>query len=182
MLSTRKIIRSLKTEFRCFIKGVSNLYRWFSTIWWDRDWDYAYLDTIILTKLDRMAKSFENDPQHTGSEFNARRIRTAHKLLTLVSESFYYTEYTKYYEQDFNLTEDGILEWINPASDDLGKFFDKYPRIYKKAVKLLPANQYLSGDVETRLRIAIEMSNINQARARRLVFNIISTYSPDWWE
>ena len=55
-----RIFRKIK-DFLIDIKcGVPNLIRWAPIVWKDRDWDFAYIDYIVIHKLERMYKIYSS--------------------------------------------------------------------------------------------------------------------------
>lgn len=180
--TAKEIVQKVKSRIYQFKTGISNLYKWFSVIWYDRNWDYYYLDKIILTKLERMAEQFSKEGVHLDAYLQTERILRTHRLLSKVMECYYETEYLEYYQQDFNINDEGELKWIQPAVENLGQYFDKYPNVYKKAVRSLSKREFVSDEDEIRVIIAVKMSNLNQTRARNLAYKLISTYSPSWWD
>jgi hypothetical protein len=60
--------------------GVKNVFRWIPLIWFDRDYDHAYLSRIMEYKLRRMATVFENG-HHTTGKVDAKRCRVCAELL-----------------------------------------------------------------------------------------------------
>lgn len=162
--------------------GVLNLIKWFPVIWNDRNWDYSYANEILIRKLEMMRDHFMEEKYVLNSRFYGLRINTVINILNKVQSEDYTTEYLEYYNQDFNIDSNGVLHWEDDPYDNLGMFFDKYPRVYKQAVKSLPRQYVNSGTDKQRVGIAIQMCNINQKRATELAYRIISTYSPRWWD
>jgi hypothetical protein len=50
---------------RCIKYGLENFYNWFKLIWFDRDWDYYFLQQIIKFKIKRMIKHITKYNSHT---------------------------------------------------------------------------------------------------------------------
>lgn len=160
-------------------RGIINLIRWFPVIWKDRDWDNYYLEELIMTKLQYMAAHFENEGRHVDAKKDAARMRTVYNLLNRVQDEYYGCEYQSYYDQDFNIGPDGLLEWLEPVNDNLGQYFDKYPGAYKYAIERLKTSSKYE---VTRVTIALTMGDYLQAKARRIAYKMISNYSPGWWD
>lgn len=55
----RKVWRRIKGFFRSLKYGFGNLIYWFPVIWSDRNWDYAFLTTILLHKLKHMKDYYQ---------------------------------------------------------------------------------------------------------------------------
>jgi hypothetical protein len=162
--------------------GILNLIKWFPVIWNDRNWDYFYANQIFIRKLELMRDHFYKENYVEGSRLCGLRINTVINILKKVQADEYRTEYLEYYSHDFNINNDGTLHWDDNPYDNLGAFFDKYPRLYKQALKSLKYNKIGNSDNYARLRIAIHMCTIKQQRASDLAYKIISTNSPGWWD
>jgi hypothetical protein len=138
-----------------------------------------FLETIIIAKISRMATHFDQVRLHEDDQINAARMRTVCTLLTKVQKEHYSSEYLQYYYQDFTIRPDGTLEWLEPKNDDLGQYFDKYPKAYKYVVRRY---QDRPGHILSRVGIAIRMGLYLENKARRTAYKIISNYSPGWWD
>ena len=85
-------------KIRYFINSIKNLIKWFPIIWRDRDWDYAYIEDILLFKLNNMHKRFSN-PDTTHVDWNSKHAKPAFKALKLSIQILerrrdnYYTDY-----------------------------------------------------------------------------------------
>jgi hypothetical protein len=53
--------RTLRQKIRRFRKGVSNLRYYFKVIWKDEDFDYMYIENILLKKYKRMYEHMNSD-------------------------------------------------------------------------------------------------------------------------
>lgn len=152
--------------------GVKNLIRWFPIIYKDRDWDNYFLEELLITKLSFQADYFKKYGIHVQAEHDAKRMKLVIKLLKRCRDDYYASEYQQYYQDDYYIDEHLRLHWTEPTMDNLGLYYDKYPRVYKQAVP----------NSEDRLSIAIKMAQINQERAYKLAYKIIGMYSPGWWD
>ena len=172
----RDILKSLRVKLVQFRRGVLNLVRWFSVIWKDRDYDYCFMEAVLMKKLEFMAEEFSDEPE------KAQRMLLVVKLLQRAYDGHYEMEHTKYYEQDYYINQFRQLIWLKPVVDDLGFYFDKYPLVYAKVMKnfTYKDREHLSYS-ETRIKIAALMANYNHERCRELAYKIISTNLHHWW-
>lgn len=166
---------NIKYAFRRFKQGCKNLIRWFPVIWKDRDFDFAFLEELILQKLDHMILFFGSHDVYVGQERDLDRMVTAKILLTAVREETY-LDLSEWLTQESYIDDRGYLQF-KTIEDNLGEYYDLYPRIYTEVVLDL-ANRNIE---ITRERIAIHMSHKNHNRARQLAYKIIAHYSPGWW-
>lgn len=178
MRSIKNLYRKFRWRCQLVKESVENLIHWVPVIWKDRDSDSYFLETLIITKLNRMASHFD-EARHEGAGHHAVRIRTTCKLLTRVNQEYYSSEYLNYYYQDFTIRPDGVLEWLEPKNDDLGQYFDKYPKAYKY---VMTKYKDRPGHILSRVGIAIRMGIYLEDKARKTAYNMISNYSPYWWD
>ena len=172
----RDILKSLRVKLVQFRRGVLNLVRWFSVIWKDRDYDYCFMEAVLMKKLELMAEEFSYEPE------KAQRMQLVVKLLQRAYDGYYEMEHTKYYEQDYYINQFRQLVWLKPIVDNLGFYFDKYPRVYSKVIRHFTYHDREDlSDSEARIIIASRMAKLNHERCRELAYKIISTNSPMWW-
>ena len=159
----------------------SNLWYWIPRIYDCNPWDYLYLERLVTDQLARMTNNFELFNAKYGSERELREIKIAHKLLYRVQTGYYHNELDKYYGADYNIDAHGHFT-ATTNFDNLGEYFDKYPRAYKEAVKWHSKKSSSEhGSDKSRFMIGNYMSEIMHSKARRLAYKIIAEYSPRWW-
>jgi len=61
--------------------GIRNIIRWTPVIWYDRDYDWAYLAGIMEYKLRRMSKLFKEHGHHVNSDRDALETLICAELL-----------------------------------------------------------------------------------------------------
>ncbi len=74
-MSVKKIIKRFKYWLRYdaryahkhFITGVKNLWKWFPTIWKDRDWDDYYIWILLEKKLIKQFDTITKYNQYTDN-------------------------------------------------------------------------------------------------------------------
>jgi hypothetical protein len=112
----RTIIPNLTSAGYDIWYGIINIIRWIPVIWFDRDYDWAYLAEIMEYKLRRMSKLFE-DGHHVLCKRDARRTLICAELLKRLR-----TEEYQYHE----VIDVPVLPH-NPKRDDLiGKYYQEY--------------------------------------------------------
>jgi hypothetical protein len=87
-----------KYMHRDFAIGVTNLWKWFPTIWKQRDWDSNFIFDVISKKLEFQAKYIGEKNRHTRAQQDAERMRLVVKLIKLEQDESYNMEYMNYFE------------------------------------------------------------------------------------
>lgn len=164
-----------------FVTGLRNLYSWFPVIWRNRDYDHSYIYTILVEKLKRQAKYIEDKKYHVGYDKDVRNMRTCISLIEKINSDFYSCEYLDYCESNFNFIplpgKEGYSELeIEEVSEHFDDYFKKYPLIYGRVRN--GEIIYSGSDKKT---IAMNMANINENRARKLLFKILENNISSWW-
>jgi hypothetical protein len=169
-----------------FIKGVKNLWKWFPTIWKDRDWDSFFIYEILRVKIENQAKYIGDRNLHTEAKRDAERMLLVSRLIKLQQDDTYGMEYMDYHKSKFEFVPtDETKEYYTMEdeliSENFDEYFKKYPIQYKKV---------LSGEINRFNRpieekdkklIAMEIAHENQERCHKLLFNIISNHIERWW-
>ena len=167
--------------------GVRNLWRWFPTIWRDRDWDTHYIYEILRVKLEHQAQYIADRDFHTEAKRDAERMRLVARLIKLQQEDHYAMEYIDYHESSFEFVPtDATKKWFtleeDVHSERFEEYFAKYPGQYKRAM-LGELNRYRRRAEEKDAQlIAMEIAHENQARCRRLIFDIMHNHIERWWD
>ena len=120
-----------------FIQGVKNLYKWFPTIWKDRDWDGHYIYEILRVKLENQAYCIGNESRHVNSKRDVERMLLCSRLIQIQQEDLYEIEYLDYIKEDHHMIPtDETRQWYTIESttieDNLDEYFEKYPKQYKQ--------------------------------------------------
>lgn len=160
-----------------FIQGVKNLWKWFPTIWKDRDWDRYFIYEILRVKLENQAYYIGNRGIHTEAGRDTERMLLCARLIQIQKEELYATEYLDYIREDYKFVPtDETKKWYTIENtlieDNLDEYFAKYPRQYKK---------HISSEDE-RWVIAFKIAKHNQDRSRKLLFKIIEQNIGGWWD
>jgi len=170
-----------------FARGVKNLWRWFPTIWKDRDYDGHYIFEVIRVKLEHQAKYIGGRDRHTTAKRDAEKMRLVSKLIKLQQDDFYHMEYMEYHDTKYDFVPtDETKKWYRMEdtliSENFEDYFKKYPRIFKETLCQIMVSGEPLMDVETKKEIAMKMSHKNQDRCRKLIFKIMESEIERWWD
>jgi hypothetical protein len=167
-------------------RGVKNLIYWFPIIWKDRNWDSSYIFDIMKHKLTSQANYIGRRDYHTRAQLDAKRMRLCVKLIDLVKDEFYSTEYfdyhkTKHWFQDLP-EKPGYSSWESRLlEENFDDYFKKYPLIYKRVMNGEGIFNR-EGREEDKHLIAMNIGHINHDRARKLLFKIMEENIEGWWD
>jgi len=175
-----------KYMHREFARGVKNLIYWFPIIWKDRNWDSHYIFEILKHKLTAQANYIAERDIHTRAQHDARNMRWCVKLMKLIQDDFYESEYGDYHK---------TKHWFEPIDDGMGSstwksreleenfddYFAKYPLIHKRVLNGEGVFKREGREDEKRL-IAMNIGIINQTRSHKLLFKIIEQNIQGWWD
>jgi hypothetical protein len=170
-----------------FYIGIKNLIKWFPTIWRDRDYDPSYIYDIISKKLEFQSKGIGSRDILVSSQRNSEIMKTCINLIKRINDDFYGSEYIDYYEndiwfEDINGNDELFYLKSNIISEKLDDYFNRYPLIYKRVLNgegpFQPNCEVEMGNKEL---IAMNISHINQNRARKLLFKILESQIERWW-
>ena len=170
-----------------FIRGIKNLWRWFPTIWKDRDWDDHFIFEILRVKLQHQANYIGGRGIHTRAKRDAEKMRLVAKLIKLQQDEFYGMEYMDYHDTKFDfIPTDETKRWFRMEdtliSENFDDYFKKYPRQYKRVLSG-EINRYRKEVDETdKQRIAMEIAHENQNRCKNLIFKIMENDIEGWWD
>lgn len=102
----RTFTRNIQHMWLDLTTGVNNILRWSSVIWFDADYDWIFLNTILEYKFKRMAKVLEHGHLANGERY-ARQLRVCAALCSRMRDD------NGYYENaDKRFTVRG-LDWAN---------------------------------------------------------------------
>lgn len=153
-----------------FFESISNLIKWFPTIWRQRDFDHFYLYEIIEKKIELQRKAMDRYTFSTLKD-DERYIDVCLELIGKVKGEFYSSEYLNYREVEA-ITE-GKITTFKIKDEKNSEYLKKYPLICRKMRNKYP-------DIEEST-LCFFVSKENHKRAKSLLFKIISEKSEDWW-
>lgn len=173
---------------RDFIKGVKNLWRWFPTIWKDRDWDSYYIYEILRVKIQNQAKYIGDRDFHTEAKRDSERMMLVSRLIKLQQDEFYRMEYMEYEETDHwfepSKYNPDLFEWkYKTLSERYDDYFKKYSRQYKRVLNG-EINRFKRDELDKKDKhvIAMEIAHENQERCSKLIFKILHDHIERWWD
>jgi hypothetical protein len=162
-----------------FAQGVKNLWKWFPTIWKDRDWDHEFIYNLLAKKLEFQAEYVGKSGIHVDANRDAERMRLVVKLIRLQQNNFYSMEFL-----DHQVTEDSFTpcnnrpDYFEHTQDMLSQTFDeyfaKYPLCYNRAIQF--ANR-----TDSQL-VAMMMGNLRQQKCKDLIFKLLNQHIESWWD
>lgn len=171
-----------------FARGIKNLWRWFPTIWKDRDWDDQFIFEIIRVKLENQAKYIGSRDLHTTAKRDAEIMRLVAKLIKLQQDDFYSMEYMDYHDTKYDFVPtDETKKWYEMQdtllSERFDEYFAKYPIQYKKVISC-DINRFRRSEdpIENKKLIAMEIAHENHERCRTLIFKIMNNHIERWWD
>ena len=169
-----------------FATGVKNLWKWFPTIWKDRDWDSHFIYEILKVKINNQSKYISSHNRYTMAKRDAEIMMLVTRLIQHCQDDTYDMEYMDYHESEivYNKIEgkDSYEIDIETKSERFKEYFAKYPRQYKRV---------LNGDINMFQRemrekddkiIAMEIAHENQKRCRKLLHKILEGNLEKWWD
>jgi hypothetical protein len=176
-----------KYMHRDFAQGVKNLWKWFPTIWRQRDWDDHFIYELIRVKLEFQAKYIGDRDRHTTAKRDAEKMRLVTRLIKLQQDDYYTIEYMEYHDPSMSFKPvpgkpDRSEIVFEQTSERFDEYFAKYTRQYKRV---------LNGDINLFGRprpitdkqvIAMEIAHENQARCQKLIFSIMHDNINGWWD
>lgn len=175
-------------KIRDIYRSIRSVIRWFPVIWNDRDWDDWYIYKILQTKLKFQSKYIGDRDIHTRAKRDAEVMNTCVRLIDKLMEDFYDMEYLDYHESTFSFVDSDKPDYkrleITDTSENFDEFFKKYPLVYKKVLKDGDKNIFslYENGVLSKKRIAMNISQINHDRARKLLFNVMGDNINRWWD
>jgi len=175
-------------KIRDIYRSIRSVIRWFPVIWNDRDWDDWYIYKILQTKLKFQSKYIGDRDIHTRAKRDAEVMNTCVRLIDKLMEDFYDMEYLDYHESTFSFVDSDKPDYkrleITDTSENFDEFFNKYPLVYKKVLKDGDKNIFslYEDGVLSKKRIAMNISQINHDRARKLLFNVMGDNINRWWD
>jgi len=175
-------------KIRDIYRSIRSVIRWFPVIWNDRDWDDWYIYKILQTKLKFQSKYIGDRDIHTRAKRDAEVMNICIRLIDKLMEDFYDMEYLDYHESTFSFVDSDKPDYkrleITDTSENFDEFFKKYPLVYKKVLKDEDKNIFslYEDGVLSKKRIAMNISQINHDRARKLLFNVMGDNINRWWD
>lgn len=141
---------------------IRNLKRYRHILWNDNDWDYGYLEEIVLLKLNFMADYFRTSRIAVGTERWYEEILWAIRLGEISMEKENFGDESKgEYRFDFP-------GYVNTRT--IKRFF---PMMKEEDIKRINEDTEFGKMIRTELR---------RRKARNLFFRILRDYEEKWWD
>jgi hypothetical protein len=175
-----------KYYFKMFRTSIKNLIYWFPVIWKDRNWDSHYIFEIMMHKIKAQSKYIGSRDIHTRAKRDAEVMMTCVRLMKLVQNDTYSSEYSDYHKTKhwFEDLEDkpGYSSWESRLlEENFDDYFKKYPLIYKRVLNGEGVFKR-EGREDDKQIIAMNIGHINHDRARKLLFKIMELEIEKWWD
>jgi hypothetical protein len=172
---------------RNFVRGVKNLWKWFPTIWKDRDYDDYYIFEVLRVKLEHQAKYIGDRDFHTTAKRDAEKMRLVARLIKLQQDDCYGMEYMEYHKTRYEFVPTDETKKLFTMEDEIisdrfEEYFAKYPRQYKRVLSGEVNRYRRPADEKDNMLIAMEIAHENQERCRKLIFKIMSDCIEEWWD
>lgn len=168
--------------------GIKNIFYWLPIIWKDRHWDSHYIFEIMMHKLKAQSKYIGSRDIHIGAKRDAEIMMTCVRLMKLIQDEFYSSEYSDYHKTKHWFEDvpgkEGLSSWESRIlEENFNDFFKKYPLIYKRVLRGKGVF-HLDGKnrADINQKIAMNICHINHDRARKLLFKIMEQNIEKWWD
>ena len=166
--------------------GIKNIWYWLPIIWKDRNWDSNYIFEIMMHKLKAQSKYIGSRGTHLSAERDAEIMMTCVRLMKLVQEDTYSSEYSDYHKTKHWLEDiedkPGLSSWESRLlEENFDDYFKKYPLISKR---VLNGEGVFGrkGREDNKQVIAMNISHINHDRAKKLLFKLMEENIERWWD
>lgn len=146
---------------RNLIKKIKTIISYLPVLWKDEDWDYFYLDALLLHKLKRMKNCFDKDG-YSVFWHNNKRVPSYKALCICI-------EILEREQNDFYFSTYSHLINVPLQFDDLGGERYKLNENWK-----ISTNMELYNKKEKDAEKCIK-------RDKELFKNLFSLYKTDWW-
>jgi len=84
-----KLFYSWYTKLSNFLYSIKRLYTWLPVIWEDRNWDYAFILTILEFKIKQNRLFIEKYGQHLNKDRDSKSMRIAEILIERIRNENY---------------------------------------------------------------------------------------------
>ena len=154
-------------RFKSFGYSIQSLIRWFPIIWKDRDWDYYFLEDMIIHKLKNMSKFYQDGKNVYSAEAEnvAKEINEVIDLLERIQED----DYESKIDSHFN---DWIVE-DRPIT--IEKITDN------QVCRVFNSPNFSEEELIYRKRV-YELARELKEKERRMAYVLISKNIEKWWD
>jgi hypothetical protein len=167
--------------FNEIVTGISNLIKWISTIYKDRDWDDHYIFEILKFKLIQQRKEIVGANRHTGIEDTNRYITLCLNLIERIQEETYNLEYQDFVRERIWFTDNGDETSTLNSEIEYENFAGYFLKYQNQTKRLVEKDPELALE-ENKMRLALRLSDLNQSRCQALLFKILNEKINTWWD
>jgi hypothetical protein len=140
----------------------------------------------MIHKLKAQSKYIGDRGIHLRAERDAEVMMTCVKLMKLIQDDFYSSEYSDYHKTKHWFEDvpgkEGYSSWESKLlEENFDDYFKKYPLIHKR---VLNGEGVFGreGRKEDKQVIAMNIAHINHDRARKLLFKLMEENIERWWD
>lgn len=169
----KKLISKVKRWIKNFIKKTKRVIRYIPVIWNSYDFDYRYAIDLFQMKLEDIADFMESDKAlSTEAKNDAKRIRTAIRLMKKVYDEEYATEYLDTMEELYGEGVNGF-DFVSTGGDGENEMF-QLKRKYE---------DWENGEEIKKVEKELfNKSYEKQQRAHKLLWEFIEHNIQRWWD
>lgn len=142
--------------------GIRNIFIWLPIIWFDQDWDWCFLATLLEFKLRKMATYIGDHDRHMSAKRDAQRMRLCAELIKRVRDDEYYEKLAG------PLT---YKDWTTPTDD---------PQLVQFHIEAYRPDGSKQSDEECR-RLN-RQANEQRSRELQLFGKILGKHMLSWWD
>ena len=108
------------------VRKLRRIIKWIPILWYDEDWDYFYIYTILQKKLQLTRKYMLQQDKHADSKHVASRIQIAIDLIEKIKTEAYLDEFFEMHDSGKYSREqlDRVLNKHDKAKSLLFKFLN----------------------------------------------------------
>ena len=156
----------IKQKITHLVESTRNVFHWLPVIWKDNDWDYCYLEEILLFKLKNMEKFFKSDKTHVA---DAKEIAEEIPEVVALLERIREENYIPLVDPDFD-------NWINQSCTFLSTK-NENGTFHKEFI----TPEWTEEERKHRQEIYNKAENMNQADLAK-AFGLIAKNIRKWWD
>lgn len=166
--------KNMKYAIKRFFKRLKNLYRWLPTIWKDEDYDYHFINEILIKKLEHTRDFFLSEDTHIASAVEvAGEIQEAIDRLQKTRDSweFYENPAQEEIEKKWGKSK---FNWI-PTNDGTGS---NYLEIEHENVKTPEHKEEYSKE----FRAVMKQARKDYMKDKKEAYKFIAKHIDGWWD
>ena len=169
-----KFLTNITYPVRRFFRKVKNVFRWLPTIWKDEDYDYNFINEILIKKLEHTRDFFLSDRTHIAdAEKVAEEIQEAIDRLHMTRDSWEFYEEPAHdaIEKKWGKSKFNFI----PTNDGTGSM---YMEIEHENVKTPEDKEQYSKE----FRAALEQARKEYLKDKKDAYKFIAKHIDGWWD